>query len=162
MQWCIVPRRNGRIGNSRRTKCPHKPSTCNVCNRKLIKGRCWRGTTEEGLVGKRKFNYRWRGPPDSSVFLQSCCSWLVWGGASRHQKTCSNYPRDRQVLLTWWLNGIFSEWKRHYDWTEGPKILLKVDCLHDAVGKQPLVPLINFGRKWTLNWWWWWWWWWWW
>ena len=31
-------------------------------------------------------------------------------------------------------------------------MLLKVDCL--PVGKQPSIPLINLGRKWTLNWWW--------
>ena len=40
-------------------------------------------------------------------------------------------------------------------------MLLKVDCLPKAVGKQPSIPLIHLGRKWTLNWWWWWWWWWW-
>ena len=40
------------------------------------------------------------------------------------------------------------------------EILLKVDCLPNAVGKQPSIPLIYLGRKWTLNWWWWWWWWW--
>ena len=39
-------------------------------------------------------------------------------------------------------------------------MLLKVDCLPNAVGKQPSIPLIYLGRKWTLNWWWWWWWWW--
>ena len=37
-------------------------------------------------------------------------------------------------------------------------MLLKVDCLPNAVGKQPSIPLIYLGRKWTLNWWWWWWW----
>ena len=36
-------------------------------------------------------------------------------------------------------------------------MLLKVDCLPNAVGKQPSIPLINLGRTWTLNWWWWWW-----
>ena len=36
-------------------------------------------------------------------------------------------------------------------------MLLKVDCLPNAVGKQPSIPLIYLGRKWTLNWWWWWW-----
>ena len=41
-------------------------------------------------------------------------------------------------------------------------MLLKVDCLPNAVGKQPSIPLIYLGKKWTLNWWWWWWWWWWW
>ena len=39
-------------------------------------------------------------------------------------------------------------------------MLLKVDCLPNAVGKQPSIPLNNLGRKWTLNRWWWWWWWW--
>ena len=34
--------------------------------------------------------------------------------------------------------------------------VLKVDCLPNAVGKQPSIPLIYLGRKWTLNWWWWW------
>ena len=34
--------------------------------------------------------------------------------------------------------------------------MLKVDCLPNAVGKQPSIPLIYLGRKWTLNWWWWW------
>ena len=53
----------------------------------------------------------------------------------------------------------FSKWKRHYDWTGGPKMWLTVDCLPNAVGKQPSIPLIYLGRKWTLNWWWWWWWW---
>ena len=37
-------------------------------------------------------------------------------------------------------------------------MLLKADCLPNAVGKQPSIPLIYLGRKWTLNWWWWWWW----
>ena len=37
-------------------------------------------------------------------------------------------------------------------------MLLKVDCLPNAVGKQPSIPLIYLGRKWTLNRWWWWWW----
>ena len=35
-------------------------------------------------------------------------------------------------------------------------MLLKVDCLPNAVGKQQSIPLIYLGRKWTLNWWWWW------
>ena len=43
----------------------------------------------------------------------------------------------------------------------GPKMLLKVDCLPNAVGKQLSKPLIDLWRKWTLSWWWWWWWWWW-
>ena len=30
-------------------------------------------------------------------------------------------------------------------------MLLKVDCLPNAVGKQPSIPLINLGRKWTLS-----------
>ena len=30
-------------------------------------------------------------------------------------------------------------------------MLLKVDCLPYAVGKQPSIPLIYLGRKWTLN-----------
>ena len=34
-------------------------------------------------------------------------------------------------------------------------MLLKVDCRPIAVGKQPSIPLIYLGRKWTLNWWWW-------
>ena len=36
-------------------------------------------------------------------------------------------------------------------------MLLNVDCLPNAVGKQPSIPLINLGRKWTLSccWWWW-------
>ena len=38
----------------------------------------------------------------------------------------------------------------------GPKMLLKVDCLPNAVGKQPSIPLINLGRKWTLGRWCWW------
>ena len=33
-------------------------------------------------------------------------------------------------------------------------MLLKVDRLPNAVGKQPSIPLIYLGRKWTLNWWW--------
>ena len=36
-------------------------------------------------------------------------------------------------------------------------MLLRVDCLPNAVGKQPSIPLIYLGRKWTLKWWWWWW-----
>ena len=35
-------------------------------------------------------------------------------------------------------------------------MLLKVDRLPNAVGKQPSIPLIYLGRKWMLNWWWWW------
>ena len=35
-------------------------------------------------------------------------------------------------------------------------MLLKIDCLPYAVGKQPSIPSINLGRKWTLNRWWWW------
>ena len=38
-------------------------------------------------------------------------------------------------------------------------MLLRVDCLPNAVGKQPSIPLIYLGGGWTLNWWWWWWWW---
>ena len=30
-------------------------------------------------------------------------------------------------------------------------MLLKVDCLPNAVGKQTSILLINLGRKWTLN-----------
>ena len=30
-------------------------------------------------------------------------------------------------------------------------MLLKVDCLPNAVGKQPSIPLIDLGRKWTLS-----------
>ena len=29
----------------------------------------------------------------------------------------------------------------------GPKMLLKVDCLANAVGKQPSIPLINLGKN---------------
>ena len=29
-------------------------------------------------------------------------------------------------------------------------MLLKVDCLPNAVGKQPSIPLIDLGRKWTM------------
>ena len=29
-------------------------------------------------------------------------------------------------------------------------MLLKVDCLPNAVGKQPSIPFIDLGRKWTL------------
>ena len=29
-------------------------------------------------------------------------------------------------------------------------MLLKVNCLPNAVGKQPSIPLIYLGRKWTL------------
>ena len=36
-------------------------------------------------------------------------------------------------------------------------MLLRVDWLPNAVGKQPSITLINLGRrKWTLSWWWWW------
>ena len=37
-------------------------------------------------------------------------------------------------------------------------MLLKVDCLLNAVGKQPSIFLIDLGRKWMLGCWWWWWW----
>ena len=30
-------------------------------------------------------------------------------------------------------------------------MLLKVDCLPNAVGKQPSIPLIYLGRKWTVT-----------
>ena len=30
-------------------------------------------------------------------------------------------------------------------------MLLKVDCLPNAVGKQPSIPLIDLGRKWMLS-----------
>ena len=33
---------------------------------------------------------------------------------------------------------------------------LKFGCLPCAVGKQPSIPMINHGRKWTLRWRWWW------
>ena len=33
----------------------------------------------------------------------------------------------------------------------GPEMLLKVDCLPNAFGKQPSILLINLGRKWTLS-----------
>ena len=36
-------------------------------------------------------------------------------------------------------------------------MLLNVDRLPNAVGKQPSIMLIDLGRKWPLNWWWWWW-----
>ena len=35
------------------------------------------------------------------------------------------------------------------------KALLHAGYLPYAVGKQPSIPLINLGRKWTLKWWWW-------
>ena len=31
------------------------------------------------------------------------------------------------------------------------EVSLKVGCLPYAVGKQPSIPMINRGRKWTLN-----------
>ena len=34
---------------------------------------------------------------------------------------------------------------------EVPKCLLKVDCLPNAVGKQPSIPLIDLGRKWPIK-----------
>ena len=30
-------------------------------------------------------------------------------------------------------------------------MLLKVDCLPNAVGKQPSIPLIDLGRKWMIK-----------
>ena len=33
----------------------------------------------------------------------------------------------------------------------GETMLLKVDFLPNAVGKQPSIPLIYLGRNWTLN-----------
>ena len=85
-------------------------------------------------------------------------SWLVWGRASRHQKLAPTFPWIRQ-LPYWWLNGISRNGSVTMTKRVGPKMLLKVDCLPNAVGKQPSIPLIYLGRKWTLNWWWWWWWW---
>ena len=87
-------------------------------------------------------------------------SWLVWGRASRHQKLAPTFPGIDSCLTG--TKRDFSKWKRHYESTTntgGPKMLLKVDRLPNAVGKQPSMPLIYLGRKWTLNWWWWWWWW---
>ena len=45
-------------------------------------------------------------------------------------------------------------------WLNGKSQNVAKSCLPNAVGKQPSIPLIYLGRKWTLNWWWWWWWWW--
>ena len=42
----------------------------------------------------------------------------------------------------------------HFTVTEflkGPEMLLKVDCLPIAFGKQPSILLINLERKWTLS-----------
>ena len=39
---------------------------------------------------------------------------------------------------------------------EKSRVSLKVGCLPYAVEKQPSIPLINLGKKWTLSWWWWW------
>ena len=61
---------------------------------------------------RRKFNFRWRGPPDSSVSSRILVGWCE-EGHSRHQKLAPTFPGIDSCL--WWLNGIFSKWKRHYD-----------------------------------------------
>ena len=68
----------------------------------------------------------------TSKSFNNCIMYILWGRASRHQKLAPDIPRDRQLPLIWWLNGIFSIWKCHYDWMGGPKMLLKVDCLPNA------------------------------
>ena len=70
-------------------------------------------------------------------------SWLVWGRASCHQKLAPTFPGINSCLMVT---------KRDFLETTGPKMLLKVNCLPKAVGKQPSIPLIYLGRKWTLNW----------
>ena len=45
------------------------------------------------LVRRRKFNFRWRGPPDSSISSLILVGWCEEGHPAT--KTCSNFPRDR-------------------------------------------------------------------
>ena len=82
-------------------------------------------------------------------------SWLVWGRTSRYQKLAPTFPGIDSCLMA--TKQDFLEMEASL-WLNGKsQMLLKVDCLPNAVGKQPSMPLIYFGRKWTLNWWWWWW-----
>ena len=88
--------------------------------------------------------------PDSSVLFLNP-SWLVWGRASRHQKLVPTFPGiDSCFMMTktrFSRNGSITMTK-----PGDPKMLLKVDCLPNAFGKQPSIPLIDLGRKWTLSW----------
>ena len=79
---------------------------------------------------------------------------LVWKGIPP-PKTCTNFPGIDRCLMVTKQNFLKMEGSvRHYDQTRGPKMLLKVYFLPDAVWKQLSLPLINLGRKWTLCWWW--------
>ena len=72
-------------------------------------------TLSATLVRRRKFNFRWRGPPDSSVFPNP--SWLVWGRASRHQKLAPTFPRiDSCLMVTWSLGSWIEVWEGQSVW----------------------------------------------
>ena len=79
----------------------------------------------------------------------------IWHRYYCHERVCIWL----NLQLSW--EPTYSIWRTAASWIPKIKtvyivVLLKVDCLPDAVGKQPSISLINLGRKWTLNWWWWW------
>ena len=78
---------------------------------------------------------------ENMSILQLVISWI-----------CKLGPNDskahRNKVVKWVHASLF------YVQLEALEMLLKVDCLPNAVGKQPSIPLINLERK--LSWWWWW------
>ena len=77
-------------------------------------------------------------------------SWLVWGKASRHQKLAPTFSWiDKCLMVTKcdFLKMEASLWPNEKSW-----VSIKAGCLPYAFGKQPSIPLINLGRKWTLSW----------
>ena len=103
----------------------------------------------------QEFNYHWRGfqNPDSSVSSVIPTSWGE--RASYHQNlaptfhgiySCLIVPKRDflKIEASLWLNESYQNVAKGWLST------------YVVVGKQPSIPLINLGRKWTLGRWWWW------
>ena len=82
----------------------------------------------------------------------------LWGFNSHQPPRLYLTPSGLDKVLTqYWLKR-YGDLMRFFEmevllWLNygGPKMLLKVDCLPNVVGKQLSIPLINLGRKWTLS-----------
>ena len=121
------------------------------------------------IVGARKLNdcteaeqQLLKRLPDSSVSSLIPTGWCRW--ASHHQKLAPTFPGIDSCLMV--TKRDFLEMEASLWLNERSQNVAKgglSTCWEAAVAvrKQPSIPLINLGRKWTLSWWWWWWWWWW-
>ena len=118
------------------------------------------GKSAQIWYGGGNSDFRWRGPSDSNYVSwqpKILVGWnIVNGRASRHPKTCSNFPRDRQLPI-WRLwngisrNGILSlplNWRSQNVADRLTVYLMLLGSSKTSMTHRTID--LSFGRKWTL------------